>query len=596
MKLSTTAIVSRRAALVALILAVALPSFATEYFVDAQHGNDAASGASPETAWRSLDRVSNAQELQPGDVVRFRCGDIWRGGLKPRSGAKDNPILYTSYGEGYKPSFWRSVSLAHERDWVKVGDRLWATRATTTRVLRTNDAILAGKWSLHHEGGAKVQYSSAEGKHTFTIASSGTSGNHIQWFLSPFTIESGRSYRLSFDLTASAASGVTIALMSQGSPWSRYGDVLGKLHRSETSTRQSIIFTANQTAQDARLTFYMGALPVGAKLEFANFKVEEVEIDALSLAPDVGNIILDGKRAAWKRWTIEDLKSQDDFCYERGEGRVWFYSETNPALRYKTLEAAVMRHIVDLSGVTDVVFDGLDLRYGGAHGFGGSGNARVTIRNCDLAWIGGGDQYQGGGEGRRVRFGNAIEFWSSARDHVVENCRIWEVYDAALTNQGSGVNEERNMVYRNNIIWNCEYSFEYWNRDETSVTENIEFVNNICLNAGYGWGHEQRPDKNGRCLMFYSNTAQTRRFIVKGNLFANATESLVRSDVEWRPESPQLSENRYWQDAPDAIYALWHKKEYRGGIEAFQREHGTEKNGRVEKIDVQKLIPTDVRP
>ena len=588
---------SQRLSFVAFGLALILTAraFSTEYYVDSQRGDDKATGASPQTAWRSLDRVSNAQELQPGDVVRFHAGDVWRGGLKPRSGAEGRPILYTSYGEGLKPSFWRSVSLASERDWVKVGDNLWATRPNETRVLADAKQILAGKWSLHHENGAKVKYETSGGKFVLTVEASGSAGNHIQWFNSPFKIESGHSYRISFDLLATNATGATISLMSQGAPYSNYGSVVGKLQASETPTRQSIIITAKQDADDARLTFYLGTLPTGARLEFSNFKADEVELDALQLAPDVGNIILNGDRAAWKRWTIDDLKAQDDFCYERGEGRVWYYSETNPAKRYKTMEAAVMRHIVDLSGVTDAIFDGLDLRYGAAHGFGGSGNARITIRNCDLAWIGGGDQYQGGGDGRRVRFGNAIEFWANARDHIVEKCRIWEVYDAALTNQGSGTNVERNIVYRNNVIWNCEYSFEYWNRDETSVTENIQFVGNLCMNAGYGWGHAQRPDPNGRCLMFYSNSAQTRNVLIRGNTFANATESLVRSDIDWTPENPKLTENVYWQDNPDAVYALWLKQSYKGGIEAFQKERGQEAGGRVEKIDVTKLIPTDVR-
>jgi len=60
---------------------------------------------------------------------------------------------------------------------------------------------------------------------------------------------------------------------------------------------------------------------------------------------------------------------------------------------------------------------------------------------------------------------NGIEFWSNARDCLVEGCRLWEIYDAALTNQGNGTNQQVNITYRDNVIWNSEYSFEYWNRD-----------------------------------------------------------------------------------------------------------------------------------
>ena len=56
---------------------------ATDYFVDSQNGDDLAAGTSPETAWRTLGRVSDAKELQGGDVVKFKKGCVWRDGLQP---------------------------------------------------------------------------------------------------------------------------------------------------------------------------------------------------------------------------------------------------------------------------------------------------------------------------------------------------------------------------------------------------------------------------------------------------------------------------------------------------------------------------------
>ncbi len=559
-----------------------------EYFVSSSRGDDSASGTSPETAWRTLLRVSTSPELQGGDVVRFRCGDVWREGLAPRSGSEGRPIIYTSYGEGAKPSFWQSVSANRESDWVPVGENLWATRPTRVTTLRSAPNFFVGEWGLYAEGGAKARKTETDGTISVEIEQGGSAGSRVQLMKSPFSIRNGARYRLSFDASGKDVSGVVVSLMMQNSPWSSYGATTGEIKCSSEPTRQSLIFTSTQDAEDARLTFYLGTLPSGARLTLSNFEAEEVEVDALDLAPDVGNVVLDGGKAAFKKWTAEELTGPDEFFYERGEGRVWYYSKENPATRFDSIECARMRHVVNLSGVHDAIFDGLDIRNGGAHGFGGSGNARITIRNCDVSWIGGGDQYLQGGSGRRVRYGNGIEFWSSARDHVVENCRIWEVYDAALTNQGSGENQEVNITYRGNTIWNCEYSFEYWNRDATSITENIEFVDNVCMNAGYGWGHVQRPDKNGRCLMFYSNTAQTRGFVLKGNVFANATESLVRYDAEWTPEAPKMTENVYWQEDATVPYQTWLKKKYfKDDFKTFQSETGQEQGGRVERRSVE---------
>ena len=75
-----------------------------------------------------------------------------------------------------------------------------------------------------------------------------------------------------------------------------------------------------------------------------------------------------------------------------------------------------------------------------------------------ISYIGGG--YLGGLLDGQVRYGNGIEFWADAHDNTVEYCTLTQVYDAALTTQGSGTNEELNIVYRYNIVGYSEYCFE----------------------------------------------------------------------------------------------------------------------------------------
>ncbi len=559
---------------------------ATEYFVDSQKGDDLAAGTSPETAWRTLSRVSDAKELQGGDVVRFKKGCVWRDGLQPRSGEVDKPIIYTSYGEGEKPSFWRSTSLADPSFWTKEGENLWATRPRETRVLGPAPLkIDIAKWGMHNEADAKTKTSIEDGTYRIEVLHAGTAPNHIQWTYAPFAVENGKKWRLSFEARANKPANYSVSFMKSGAPWSSYGVTNGKKELGEEFARYELDTTFLKTAEDGRATFYFGKLEEGTVLEFKNFNVEEIEVDELLLTPDVGNIILDGNKAAFKKWTRDELTTQDDFLYDREDGRVWYYSEKNPAEAHETLEAARMIHVINLSGVTDAIFDDLDLRYGAAHGFGGSGNQRCVIQNCDISWIGGGDQYLEGAKGRRTRFGNGIEFWADARDHKVLNNRIWEVYDAALTNQGSGVNVERNIIYVGNLIWNCEYSFEYWNRGPESKTQDITFAGNACLDAGYGWGHVQRRDPNGRCLMIYSNEAQTTNFSIVGNYFVNATDSLVRNDKEWTPEEPKMDSNIYWQDDESKPYALWHGKTYSGDeFDAYRQAIKGEERGEKSKI------------
>lgn len=75
------------------------------YYVDATEGDDSKDGLSPETAWKSIEKV-NATTFQPGDQILFQCGETWTGELMPQgSGVEGCPIVIASYGEGDKPVF-----------------------------------------------------------------------------------------------------------------------------------------------------------------------------------------------------------------------------------------------------------------------------------------------------------------------------------------------------------------------------------------------------------------------------------------------------------------------------------------------------------
>jgi hypothetical protein len=212
--------------------------------------------------------------------------------------------------------------------------------------------------------------------------------------------------------------------------------------------------------------------------------------------------------------------------------------------------------VIDQGGRHHVTYQDLALSLGAAHGIGGGTTSHITVRDCDISWMGGGHQFTGK-DGRPVRFGNGVEFWSEARHCLVEGCRIWEIYDAALTNQGNGTNVEEDITYRRNVIWNSEYSFEYWNRDAGSLTRDIVFEHNTCVDAGYGWGHGQRPDPNGRHLMFYDNTARTERVTIRHNIFSRARHSLLRLHGREWTAALTMDDNVWFQD--QGPWLLWGK-------------------------------------
>lgn len=67
------------------------------YYVSAE-GDDANDGLSPEKPWKTMKRVTEAEELCAGDGVFFRRGDEFRGQVFTKSG-----VTYSAYGSGKKP-------------------------------------------------------------------------------------------------------------------------------------------------------------------------------------------------------------------------------------------------------------------------------------------------------------------------------------------------------------------------------------------------------------------------------------------------------------------------------------------------------------
>jgi len=575
-------------AFVTLCLAGCLcTAMAATYYVSAD-GSDQRVGTSPDTAWASLDRVNSA-DIQPGDSVLFRRGDTWRGSLRPRNGREGAPVLYGAYGEGTKPILMGSVDKSDAAAWRDEGGNLWSTGhvpAPPEADLPAADLETPLNWGLHAEGEAKATGVQAEEGFTVRCAAMGTAGNHIQMIATGIRIEATKTYRLVFRAKCDKPFGLRMPqLMMAGIPWTGYssGPALRK-GAVEADWRVMVqYYTATTTSENARLTFYLGdSLPadstfIAGRFQFSECSPDSVPTDAPGALPvDVGNIILSNEaECGWKVWSKDDLKRQGHYWYDEDRQLLFVYSEGNPAERYGTIECAMHRHIVNQGATSYVTYEDLWLKYGGAHGFGGGSTHHLIIRDCDISFIGGCDQY--GGE-RTVRYGNGIEFWGAAHDNLVERCRIWEVYDAALTNQSGGADvKEYNLTYRNNLIWNSEYSFEYWNRPETAETYNVQFINNTCLNAGHGWGHAQRPDPSGRHLCFYASPAKAWDIVVKNNIFYEATRNAFYAPAWPREAIDALQiDHNLWCQAEGSMIALL-KAEYRmDQFARYQEEWGKE--------------------
>lgn len=265
---------------------------------------------------------------------------------------------------------------------------------------------------------------------------------------------------------------------------------------------------------------------------------------------DVGLLVFNhGEKWGVKKWNDDKWTKASDFRYARSTGlnreldfwydekakRLVLKSAENPGEIFRSIELCLRKDVISSHRAHDVIYDGLWVRYGSAHGIAAGLTENIVIRNCRISWIGGALQYWRkdritGETLYPVRYGNGIELWGSTKNALVESNHLSQIYDAALTNQGrEGVQE--NIIWRSNTIEKAEFSFEYWHAGET---RNVLFEGNICRNAGFGWGHEQRPDKNGTHILFYENDAATENFVIRGNAFISARNWTFRMLNDWR--------------------------------------------------------------
>ncbi|MBQ8509647.1 MAG: right-handed parallel beta-helix repeat-containing protein [Clostridia bacterium] len=95
-----------------------IPESAAVYYVSPD-GDDASGGKSPETAWKTIQKVNDAP-LNEGDYVCFERGGLWRGKFTAKPG-----VTYTAYGEGAKPRIYGSPFNGAKVGWEKVAENIW---------------------------------------------------------------------------------------------------------------------------------------------------------------------------------------------------------------------------------------------------------------------------------------------------------------------------------------------------------------------------------------------------------------------------------------------------------------------------------------
>ncbi len=459
------------------------------YYVS-NHGNDASDGLTPQTAWKTLEKVS-AAPLKPGDGVLFCRGDLFRGFVKTAPG-----VTYAAYGTGEKPKFY-----GWERDLADPA--LWEAYDSSCDI-----------WHLKS-----------------LIPDCGT-----------LVFDHGHAHAV------------------KCIPSYRNGKFLCR-------------------GEEER--------------EFVIEKELKNELDMVCLY-DTKTTTVPSKGESFP------VPLMEGECF----GALYLKHKGNPGAAWSSIEALPRRSMFLVGENENVRLDNLSLKYIGIHAVAAYGHVKgLHIGNCEIGWIGGCIQHYLGldpnnrtdGRGRVTRYGNGVEIYGGCEDYTVENCYIYEVYDAGITHQVSTQGKHVDMKhirYAGNLIENCVYSIEYFlektDGDRDSLIEDCIIENNILRTSGEGWGY-QRPNKETPAHIKgwnYENTA--RHFSIKGNIFDRSREKLIHIVAEDEQSLPHMEENTYLQYKGESLGLFGSRipqfptlLRFDNGIEAAIRDTVGEKNAKV---------------
>ncbi len=232
----------------------------------------------------------------------------------------------------------------------------------------------------------------------------------------------------------------------------------------------------------------------------------------------------------------------------------------NPGKVFDTIAFNTKGNGISIGG-PGVHIDNICIMHMGSHGIGSSTTQNLTVTNCELGWIGGSIQsYNANGNtnGSATRFGNGVEIYGGCDGYLIDNCYIWQNYDAGVTHQLSALSpgncQMDNITYSNNVITDTVYSIEYFlgNANDGGVYsrkgKNHLFEGNLLRRAGFGFG-STRPD--GNVQTHIRTGAATRNefenYVIRNNIFDRSVEHLIHPHSDYDATAPKMEGNIYIQ-------------------------------------------------
>jgi len=420
----------------------------TTYFVSAD-GDDSNDGKSPETPWKTINRVSNSW-LLPGDGVLFRRGDLFRGSVTVKTG-----VSYGAYGTGEKPKFY---------GWIE-------------------DLAAPDLWEIEDK-------------------------EHNIW-----------------------------------------------KYVKKISDPGTLVFNHGEAHSRKLIPSYVNLQFVCRDDESRVFEMKNEMTKDLDIF---------WKFDTWlNRSPSHNLTTPIPLMRNDSMGELYVRCDRgNPGEVFDSIEAIARGGAFSTKGYSNVHIDNLCIKYFCFGVTGGYNSLGLHVTNCEIGWIGGNIQgytgtdpnYPQGTRGSVTRYGNAIEIFGNCEDYLVDNCYVYQSYDAGMSHQ---VRTSRKMImknvrYTNNLIEKCVYGIEYFicqqDGESESCMDGIEMSGNIIRLSGYGWGQQRHNIDTPALIKGWSFTNPAKDFRIFNNVFDRSAYRMLHLVALKEEYCPEVFDNIYIQD------------------------------------------------
>jgi endoglucanase len=150
-------------------------------------------------------------------------------------------------------------------------------RVEATQVYKSNFTSSNDGWSLSASGGAQASLIRSGGKLSVNISNGGSQGWHVQLVRNNISLQTGKTYRVTFKASAPTARSFTAYSGKASDPWNSYSGY-NSFYVTPAEDAYSYVFTMTATDNAARMVFDLGNVSSG-------ISVYDIRLESIVVIP-----------------------------------------------------------------------------------------------------------------------------------------------------------------------------------------------------------------------------------------------------------------------------------------------------------------------